>query len=657
MALRFNTYKIDSYTESPSGAFRFTAIARTPGVLKYRTNSGDRYEFVSPDLNRSLDSNGFPFVGQLGGANATLEHPHEQDALTGQRIPVLLGNSQDRAERHAVGEVLPNVKVYSDGRVQVEVEVYNQDAIAAIKSGEKVGVSCGYQAKVIRKDGIWNGQRYTHVQSSPLVFDHLAIVSQPRAGGALITRHDSADDADVAWYVDAACCGECEGKPKKKKKTLSMDGVSMKVDGAIAGLLQRLDKGKGCPGPGDCKGGKGLVRKESNALKGLGKTKTPKATKNRIAELKAKLTAKNSSSKTPLKSSEILSAAGISEGSDRDKGKGAITAANTKRAKTKTANAKRAATKKVNKESSGLDRIASEQRVRTHPRTADELGASLSSQVIGEAKGRSQQAKKQAKKQRTKKRDSAIASILDSLNMDGTMANSLIPVKLDGQTYHLDSDGYDSLLATLAGRMDADDDEDEEDEDEVMDSSDDDDEEDEDEDEAMEEKYKDLPSSFLKNIKKNKAKAKSKADSMQSRIDHLEGQLAVAAQLLVRADKNDEDEDEKESMDSAIAERLDELFTAFDDAQSYLPSDFKLDGAMTGADVKLAAILNFNPDLKLDSVESVEGAYEMLKLGRRSDGVNNLRSLVSPPANGKVRRDAMSDVKDMYENAWKEEQN
>ena len=187
----------------------------------------------------------------------------------------------------------------------------------------------------------------------------------------------------------------------------------------------------------------------------------------------------------------------------------------------------------------------------------------------------------------------------------------------------------------------------------MMDSSDDDDEEDE--EEMEEEKYKDLPPGFLKNIKKNKAKA----DSMQSRIDHLEGQLAVAAQLLVRADQDDEDEEDEESMDSlvnsAIAERLDELFTAFDDAQSYLPSDFKLDGAMTGADVKLAAILNFNPDLKLDSVESVEGAYEMLKLGRRSDGVNNLRSLVSPPANGKVRRDAMTDVKAMYENAWKEE--
>jgi hypothetical protein len=147
-----------------------------------------------------------------------------------------------------------------------------------------------------------------------------------------------------------------------------------------------------------------------------------------------------------------------------------------------------------------------------------------------------------------------------------------------------------------------DDDEEMDDEDELMDASDMEDEE-EDDEEMDKEKYKDLPPAFLKNIKKNKAK--SKADSMQARIDHLEGQLAVAAQLLARVDMDDEEDDE-ESMDSlvnaAIAERLDELFTAFDDAQPYLPSDFKLDGSMTGADVKLAAILNFNPDLKLDSV-------------------------------------------------------
>jgi len=189
MGVRFNSFDIERFDSDENGVKTVVALARVPGPLRYRNADGsERVELVTSEFLRKLDSNGFPIAGKLAAIPVTLEHP-----------PGLLRNDADLVNQYRVGETKPKVKVYQDGRVQVEFEVFDSVAQDAIRNGEKRGVSLGYRCGIERQDGEWNGIRFDAVQSEPFEADHLAIVARPRAPEALITRHDSADD--VAWQI------------------------------------------------------------------------------------------------------------------------------------------------------------------------------------------------------------------------------------------------------------------------------------------------------------------------------------------------------------------------------------------------------------------------------------------------------------------------
>ena len=111
MSVRFNNFDIDKFRmDSETGVMTVTAIARCPGVLRYSNPDGSqRVELVSPQFLRKFDDNGFPLAGKLGGIPVTLEHP-----------PGLLRGDSAAIEQFGVGQTKPKVKVYSDGKVQVE---------------------------------------------------------------------------------------------------------------------------------------------------------------------------------------------------------------------------------------------------------------------------------------------------------------------------------------------------------------------------------------------------------------------------------------------------------------------------------------------------------------------------------------------------------
>lgn len=302
MALRFNTGTITHFDDK-GDRLLVTGVARHAGILKYRSDSGERYEFVPPSFNAALDSNGFPYIGQLGGAIATREHP-----------PCLISHDADLRERYQVGEVQPQVKVYKDGKVEVTVEVYDAATIDDIKSGRKRGFSCGYQTNVVQQDGEWNGQRYTHVQSEPVKFDHLAIVGHPRAPEALITRVDSdtrhADGFEVAWSADSF--------EENSMSALSLDRLDGAMDSAIApalqALLSHMDKGgtgpcgkgwvgtkpncKRPPKGANTKSGASKVKAESESLSKLGKKSSPS---DRLKYLREKAAIRNMAAKPKTK--------------------------------------------------------------------------------------------------------------------------------------------------------------------------------------------------------------------------------------------------------------------------------------------------------------------------------------------------------------------
>lgn len=247
MAVRLNTAEITHFDDDDRGVMTVTAIARHVDVLRYRSDSGDRLELVPPDLIRGYDDDGRPHVAQLAGATATNEHP----------LHGLIADSDEIRNSVEVGKALPKVKVYKDDRAEVTIEVYDSETQDAIRRGEKRGLSVGYRCNVIKQDGVWKGKRYTHIQQPPFHVDHIAIVANPRAPEALISRFDSDDLEDVAWQVDAAENFTTDKDDSAMTYTVTVEGRPIILDSAddaqaINKLIAKLDaKGKGKKMPVD----------------------------------------------------------------------------------------------------------------------------------------------------------------------------------------------------------------------------------------------------------------------------------------------------------------------------------------------------------------------------------------------------------------------
>jgi hypothetical protein len=221
-ALRIQYSPIKIHQDS-DGVMVVEAVARHSGVLKYRSDSGDRLELVSEELMLARDSDGVPALAWLANAPTSNEHP-----------PQIIRYDEKSREAKQVGEVHKEIHILKDSKgvhkAIVKFDVTDPVTQQEIRDGKKKGVSLGYMCGVRKEDGEWNGQKYTHVQEMPLKIDHLAIVANPRAPEALITRFDSEDAGDVAWsvaeespvasieiiHVDA-CCAACEA-PKSTKK-------------------------------------------------------------------------------------------------------------------------------------------------------------------------------------------------------------------------------------------------------------------------------------------------------------------------------------------------------------------------------------------------------------------------------------------------------
>ena len=214
-ALRTHYVEISQHTDNSDGSLSVTAIARRSGIMRYRSDSGDRLEFVPPELIDARDDQGRPVMGMLAGAPNTNEHPAQ-----------IIRYSTDSRKAVQVGRVNEEIHIFNDAEgersVKVRFDVSDPETIEDIRSGRKKGVSLGYLCNVVREDGEYKGQKYTHKQAMPFTIDHLAIVANPRNPGALITRFDSDDIAVIS--MDAArsplevirvdgCCAACS-KPK-----------------------------------------------------------------------------------------------------------------------------------------------------------------------------------------------------------------------------------------------------------------------------------------------------------------------------------------------------------------------------------------------------------------------------------------------------------
>lgn len=148
------------------------------GVMTYMTPSGPRNEFVGPEQLFNSDSMDTAKLCPLTNLH-----------------PKTVFVTPENAKEESVGSSGENVRQDGDF-LRVPVKVTVDTGIQAVKNG-RTQLSCGYRATVVKQDGVWNGIKYSHVQTNRR-YNHIALVDHARAGSDVSLRLDSSDGVMVA---------------------------------------------------------------------------------------------------------------------------------------------------------------------------------------------------------------------------------------------------------------------------------------------------------------------------------------------------------------------------------------------------------------------------------------------------------------------------
>jgi len=208
MEFRFDRSELrkGSAIRTDEGYIRADAIVTRTGVLPYRNNDGTtRLELRHPDevfSKASLDS--------LKMVPVTNSHPTSGNRLVNSENALAL-------QIGAVGE-----QVYPDGKyVMASMQVTTADGISAIDAG-RVELSCGYTCELVKEDGIYDGERFTHRQRN-IRYNHVAIVDRARAGSAARLNLDSGEAIQQEVTMGT--------------KTVVLDGITYEAAPEVANAL------------------------------------------------------------------------------------------------------------------------------------------------------------------------------------------------------------------------------------------------------------------------------------------------------------------------------------------------------------------------------------------------------------------------------------
>ncbi len=159
----------DKPERTPEGFLIVPVVIAQKGVLDYpefKTKELLGDDIFSDDYLASCD--GCPFV---------VNHPTDD---TGQPIDVNGDNF-----KKLIDGILYNPQVdKANGRVLGLVKIFNPAVCDAVERGDLRELSQGYNCKVIEQNGVYDGEKYTRVQSD-VVMNHIALVEQGRAGDAV----------------------------------------------------------------------------------------------------------------------------------------------------------------------------------------------------------------------------------------------------------------------------------------------------------------------------------------------------------------------------------------------------------------------------------------------------------------------------------------
>jgi len=227
---RFDTAQMHKPTKLSNGFLKVPVTVTRTGVLNYRIKEGNKFsvrkEVRLPQHVFNQDS-----LATLDGIPLTDKHP-----------PGLL--KPENVTKYMVGSVSGGVsrRDAEDGfsYVDTHTTLMSDKVIKKVENSPIRQVSSGYTCELIKKDGMYNGEAYTHIQTN-IKYNHLAIEEKGRAGSKVRLRMDSDGEVVEGDYKEPE---PIINKPEGEKMKVTLDGVEFETSNSslISAIGQSLTR-------------------------------------------------------------------------------------------------------------------------------------------------------------------------------------------------------------------------------------------------------------------------------------------------------------------------------------------------------------------------------------------------------------------------------
>lgn len=210
--LRYDNIDNIKLTKTPEGYLEGYAITTRTGVFKYMKADGSiqRELRLADEVFKDDAINSFKLLP------ITDEHPQEEV-------------NADNAKELAIGFTGEDIK-RQDSYLLTKLKITDKKTIDAINSGKR-GLSYGYKVNLVKKDGVYNGEKYDYVQTN-IKGNHLAIVYQGRAGDKARLRLDG---------QEAICVFDNNFNNNLNMKKIKLDGKEFEVSEEVCSRLDTLE--------------------------------------------------------------------------------------------------------------------------------------------------------------------------------------------------------------------------------------------------------------------------------------------------------------------------------------------------------------------------------------------------------------------------------
>jgi len=207
-ALRFDVSKIDATRRDQNGYLEVDATVTRTGVFIYRHPNGTTTrELRHPKEVFNADS-----LSSLKSRPVTFDHPAvgKLDSKNTKQFAVGYGDS-------AIS--------HDEQFVKTKVTITDEDVISKALDAKRPvrEISCGYDCDLLKEDGVYNGERYDHVQKN-IVYNHIAIVPRGRAGSDVRLHLDAAQQEHFdAKETDETITVQCASYDNENESVSSRD--------------------------------------------------------------------------------------------------------------------------------------------------------------------------------------------------------------------------------------------------------------------------------------------------------------------------------------------------------------------------------------------------------------------------------------------------